>query len=97
MNGVCKMITTYGDALNDEVFKDKLGVMSVKALIRAAKERRSGSLGYAEVMVLEYNGRKKEGSIHRLLLSKLYAREQTAFIDIDDDTEEFIDHHEEEE
>lgn len=73
MNGVCKMITTYGDALNDEVFKDKLGVMSVKALIRAAKERRSGSLGYAEVMVLEYNGKKKN-SPYRLQIKKLYEK-----------------------
>ena len=42
--------------------------------IRNAKERRPGMMGFAEVMVIEYNGRKKNGSAHRLQLQKLYEK-----------------------
>ena len=59
LNAIAKLIVTYGENLNDETFKEKLSTLSIKQLIRTAKERRSGMLGVAEVMVLEYNGRKK--------------------------------------
>lgn len=72
LNAIAKLITVYGENLNDETFKEKLGAISIKQLIRNAKERRSGMLGVAEVMVLEYNGRKKSASNHRLLMRSLY-------------------------
>ena len=59
LNAVAKLVVVYGDALNDEVFKDKVGAVSLKQLIRVAKDRRNGSSGYAEAMLLEYNGKKK--------------------------------------
>lgn len=89
MNAVAKLINTYGDTLNDQVFKEKLGAISVKTLSRTAKERRPGSLGFAEAMVLEYNGRKKTG-LHRLLMSKLYERERPLFKGLDDDTDDEV-------
>ncbi len=84
MNGIARMVVAYGDALDDTVFKAKLGAVSVKALTRTAKDRRSGSLGFAEAMVLEYNGRKK-GSSFRLPMSKLYTREKSILSTLDDD------------
>ena len=74
MNAVAKLVAVYGDSLNDELFKEKLGVISVKQLQRKAKDRRPGSMGFAEVMVLEYNGKKKspEG---KLRINLLYASE----------------------
>ena len=39
-----------------------------------AKDRRPGSMGYAETMVIEYNGKKKNQT-GRLLIGALYARE----------------------
>ena len=74
LNAIAKLIVTYGENLNDETFKEKLSTLSIKQLIRTAKERRSGMLGVAEVMVLEYNGRKKSGSHLRLPLRKLYEK-----------------------
>ena len=74
LNAIAKLIITYGENLNDETFKEKLSALSIKQLIRTAKERRSGMLGVAEVMVLEYNGRKKSGSHLRLPLRKLYEK-----------------------
>lgn len=49
LNAVAKLVVVYGDALNDEVFKDKVGAVSLKQLIRVAKDRRNGSSGYADL------------------------------------------------
>ena len=46
-------------AYYDELFKQKLGEVSIKELSRTAKERRAGSLGYAEAMINIYNKRSK--------------------------------------
>lgn len=56
LNAVTRLTVVYEDTLNDEVFKEKIGAVSVKQLVRTAKERRPGSMGVAEAMVLEYNG-----------------------------------------
>lgn len=69
LNGVARMVVAFGDTLRDEVFKEKVGGISVKELSRTAKERRAGSLGYAEAMVLAYNRKCKQAS---LKISKLY-------------------------
>ena len=55
LNGIPRLIYTFGDSLKDETFKEKVGEMSVKLLSRPAKERRPGSMGYAEAMLLAYN------------------------------------------
>lgn len=74
LNAIAKLIMVYGESLNDATFKEKLSSLSIKQLIRTAKERRPGMMGVAEVMVIEYNGRKKNGSVHRLPIRKLYEK-----------------------
>ncbi len=74
LNAIAKLITTYGETLNDETFKEKLSAISIKQLIRTAKERRPGMLGVAEVMIIEYNGRKKTASLTRLPMRFLYEK-----------------------
>lgn len=59
LNALTRLVITYGDFLSDELFKEKLGAQPIKSLVRMGRERRPGSLGLAEVMVLEYNGKKK--------------------------------------
>ena len=44
---------------NDDMFKEKLLVVSIKEITKTAKERRAGSLGFAEAMLLIYNKRMK--------------------------------------
>ena len=92
LNALAKLIMVYGDDLDDENFKTKLGAISVKQLIRNAKERRQGMMGVAEVMVIEYNGRKKNSSAYRLQLKRLYEMpksEDDAFpIDLFPDSDE---------
>ena len=63
------MVTAYGDKLKDDVFKEKVGGISVKELTRTAKERRAGALGFAEAMLLLYNKRNKAPLIWQTLYS----------------------------
>lgn len=55
LKGVSKLIVTYENELKDDIFKEKMGRCSIKELSRTAQERRAGSLGYAEAMLLMYN------------------------------------------
>ena len=57
-----------------------MGAISIKLLSRTAKERRPGYMGFAETMVIEYNGRKKDAS--RLSIQKLYEKEKKQPIDV---------------
>ena len=86
LKGVAKLVVAYGDSLNDEVFKEKLGAISIKLLTRTAKERRPGSVGFAEAMMLEYNGRKKN-SANMLSLNRLHARSNPIFSDLDNSSD----------
>ena len=65
---IALIIVTYGSSLKEDVFRDHLGKVSVKSIIRVAKERRPGVRGYAEAMMLEYNKKGKS----RLSLRALY-------------------------
>ncbi len=77
--GIAKIIVTYGDSFDENSFTERVGKMSVKSLIRTAKERRPGSLGYAETMIIAYNNKSKHG----LPLKKLYSgREKDSGRDI---------------
>ena len=83
LNALAKLVSAFGDQLNDEVFKEKVGAISVKQLVRIAKDRRAGSMGYAEAMLIEYNGKRKNPA-QRLSISRLHARESSIFTGLDD-------------
>ncbi|MBR4343436.1 MAG: hypothetical protein IKP88_12180 [Lachnospiraceae bacterium] len=68
LNGVTRLICAYGTNLDDDVFKEKLGIISIKEITKVAKERRAGSLGYAEAMLIYYNKKLK----HSLQWNLLY-------------------------
>ncbi len=59
MNGIARLLWSFGDSIKDSVFKEKLGEISIKEIARTAKERRAGSLGYAEAMLIIYNKKMK--------------------------------------
>jgi len=84
LNAVAKICVLFKGELNEEVFKEKVGAISIKALTRTAKERRPGSMGYAEAMIIEYNGKKKN-SAYRLNIRKLYDRDVSLWVEADDD------------
>ena len=68
LNGVARLVVTYGESLKEDGFRDRVGSVSLREIYRTARERRAGSLGYAETMLLAYNKKRKDG----LHLSKLY-------------------------
>lgn len=68
--GISKLVMTYGDALKDDLFKEKLSKISCKEVCRTAKDRKAGSMGYAEALLIYYN--KK--SHNALSISQLYLR-----------------------
>lgn len=70
LNGVARLVHAYGDKLRDEMFKERVGSMSVKQLTRTAKERRPGSLGFSEAMLVSYNRKCK----YPLAWNKLYEK-----------------------
>lgn len=86
LNGIARLVYTFGDQLKDESFKDKVGAISIKQLSRTAKERRPGSLGYAEAMMVLYNRKCK----YPLQWTKLYAKNNgtTEGLDLDSDSQE---------
>ena len=55
LNGIARIVAVYDDKLKDDRFKEKLSRVSLKELVRSAKERRSGSLGFSEAILVEYN------------------------------------------
>lgn len=59
LSGIAHLIAAFGDNLKNDTFREKLGRVSIKELSRTAKERRNGTLGYAEAMLIEYNKRMK--------------------------------------
>lgn len=90
LNAVAKLVVIYKGQLNEEVFKEKCGAMSIKALTRIAKERRPGSMGFAEAMIIEYNGKKKSAA-YRLNIRMLYERDVSLWVENDAGEEEFDD------
>lgn len=68
LNGISRVVNAYGDTLKDTLFVERIGKVSIKELARTAKDRRAGSLGVAEAIVIIYN--KKNHSA--LPMEKLY-------------------------
>ena len=63
LNAVAKLIAVYQDQMDDESFKEKLGAVSLKSLIRTAKERRPALLPrnlrpYRSCPLASYQARK---------------------------------------
>lgn len=68
LTGVARLLSAYGDQLNEETFVNRLSMVSPRVLTRTAKERRPGSLGYAETMLSLYNKKCR----YRLPIRLLY-------------------------
>lgn len=67
LKGIAKVLVAFDTEINDEVFIDKLGNVSVKEIIRTARDRRGGPMGYAEAVLLVYNKKMH----NQLLMEKI--------------------------
>lgn len=86
LTAIARLIAAFGDGLNEETFKERLGLIPMKTIIRTARERRPGSLGYAEAMLVFYNKKCK----YRLSMKKLYGLNSDED-DLDDDDDAYGD------
>ncbi len=59
LKGIARLIAVFDEKMRDDIFKEKLGAYSAKEIIRTAKERRAGALGYSEAILLAYNKKMK--------------------------------------
>lgn len=89
LNAVAKIVDVFGDVLDDDIFKEKLGQISIRQLIRTAKDRRAGSMGVAEAIIIEYNGKKKNNA-YRLHINKLYAKEHSILKKVEGVQDDFL-------
>ena len=83
LNGVARLVNTYGDKLKDELFKERVGATSVKQLTRNAKERRPGSLGFSEAMLVAYNRKCKYPLVWNKLYEKNLGTSDALDVDVD--------------
>jgi hypothetical protein len=83
LKGIAMMIVAFGDSMKDDLFKEKVGAFSAREIGRIAKERRAGSRGYAESILIAYNKKMKAG----LQWPKLY-QSQSITLEEDCDTED---------
>jgi hypothetical protein len=58
LKGIRQLIVAFGEELQDDLFTNKVGGMSLRELGRTAKER-GGSFSYVEAMLLAYNSKMK--------------------------------------
>ena len=85
LNGVAKLISCYENTLKDNLFKERLGRVSIREISRTARERKAGSVGYAEAMLLIYNKKLHNPLRFDLLytkkLKRIYIDEDNTAID----------------
>lgn len=90
LKGVAILIKAYGDKISDDMFRDKLSVVSPKEIVRSAKDRLPGAKGYAEAMFLIYTRKIKYCNLNindiyhvdKPTKNKRPTDEQSAFDDI---------------
>ena len=84
IKAIAMLINTYKEALREDVFKEKLGQVSIKTLTRQAKERANGCLGYAEIMLKVYNAKSSKNKLQQdRLYSGRKRRRRQLFEEID--------------
>ncbi len=59
LKAVALIVSEFESNLQDDLFKSKLGKVSIREITRAAAERRNGTSGYADAIMTYYNKRMK--------------------------------------
>ena len=72
LKGIAIVLSVFGTEIRDEVFVDRLSYISEKEVIRTARERRGGAMGFAEAVLVIYNRK-----LHNPLpIDKLYQKKK---------------------
>lgn len=92
LKGIAHLVVAFGENLRDDIFKDKVGAFSSREIGRTAKERKAGSLGYAEAMLIAYNKRMKAAlKWSKLYTNKFGASEDSDYSDANEDDTDAVD------
>lgn len=78
-------MVSYSDNLKDELFKEKIGAFTARDISRTAKERRRGTLGFAETMLYKYNNRKKNGLQRTKLFETMSEIRKNGYVNLHED------------
>lgn len=70
LRGIALLLDSFGQNMKDDIFKEKVGAYSARDVSRTAKERRKGSMGFAEAMLIAYNKNRKTSLPWAKLLKK---------------------------
>ena len=89
LKAIARLIVAYGDTLKDEQFVEKVGALSVRVIARTARERRPGSLGYAEAMLVAYNRKCKNALSWNKLYAKADAEDAQSSMEEESEPQEF--------
>jgi len=86
LKGIAHLVVAFGENLRDDIFKDKVGIFSPREIGRTAKERKAGSLGYAEAMLIAYNKRMNAAlKWSRLYTNKFDMSYENEYSDVNED------------
>ena len=77
LNGIARLIFIYKDQLKDEFFIERCGKYSIKEITRTAKDRRAGSLGFSEALLIFYNKKSKSVLPYEPLYNRNYITRQS--------------------
>jgi hypothetical protein len=69
LKGIARLLVSFGSNLKMDLFVERLSRVSAKEIVRSARERNNGTLGYAEALLSYYNKKTK----YPLRWSKLYS------------------------
>lgn len=72
IKGMAKLLDCYGTKIVDDIFIEKPETVSAQEIIRSAKERKGGVIGYAEAMLAVYNRKSRSP----LFIDALYSRKK---------------------
>lgn len=68
------IVVAYDSELKEKLFKERMGLYSMKEIMKNGRDRNNGSFGYAEAMVILYNKRMKVGNLPIYKLHMLDSR-----------------------
>ncbi len=90
LKGLAILLAAYDDRIKDSIFVEKLSEISLKELIRQAKDRRTGPMGIAESMLIYYN-KKNRSPISMETLYKFKFRKGMNRNEVGNDTPKHLD------
>ena len=80
LKGLAKVLAVYDADIKDEALKEKLSMVSVKEVIRCARERKGGTTGLAEAILIFYNKKMQRplpmDKLHERVVAKAPLRQQ---------------------